>query len=257
MNPTVSILVPTYNRSALLKKALVSILGQSFSDYEIIVVDNCSSDDTEEIVASLRDNRIRYHKNDINIGPIGNHNIALLLSKGKYVYTFSDDDIMMPNNLESKVKILETHNNVGLVHSNISVINENNDVISEHWAYNMKVGHRLKLEPLMTGSEAYKYLYREWNFISMPSVLIRKSILDSHRLWFNNQLNYLVDYDLWIKIAKIADFYYINEALVSYRTHSNNESSALTNNIYYKELTLIKISLLSEMQIKHHDKRIK
>lgn len=246
MAPTLSILVPTYNRSALLKKALISILAQSFTDYEIIIVDNCSPDDTETIVAALGDSRVKYHKNALNIGPVNNHNRALRLATGRYICTFSDDDVMLPDNLAAKVAILEQYPQVGLVHSNIHIFNESDTIISKgHWAYQTKAGERLKGDALMSAKEAYDILDKEWNFISMPSAMVRKSVLDAHRIEFNNQLGYLYDWDLWAKISMHANFYYLSTPLTLYRVHSSNDSASFTDAIYFKEILLIKLSLVS------------
>lgn len=246
MSPVVSILVPTYNRSQLLKKTIDSILAQTYLNYEIIIVDNCSTDETEDTVNEFDDIRIRYYKNNCNIGAIHNHNRALRLAVGKYICTFSDDDIMLPDNLFLKVEVLESFPQVGLVHSCISSIDEKGSVTSNgHWNAHTNAGKAISNKSLMTASEAYDLLYNEWNFISMPSVLIRKSVLDEYRLEFNNQLEYLIDWDLWIKLAKHTNFFYLKNSLVFYRSHSNNESSFLNKYIYIKELFLIKLSLVS------------
>lgn len=246
IKPKISILVPTYNRSSLLKQAIKSILKQSYADFEIIVVDNNSSDDTEAVVMQFTDGRIRYLKNTANVGPIRNHNIALSLAKGEYIHMFSDDDLMLENNLALKVDILEKNENIGLVHSNINIIGADGLVSSpSHWASSSKYWSRVKSSPVMKGADCYDILYNDWNFIAMPTVMIRRSILDSNNLEFNNQLKYLVDWDLWIKCCLHCDLYFVDETLVSYRVHNNNETSLIDKNNYELELLLIKLSLLA------------
>ncbi|RZJ86402.1 MAG: glycosyltransferase, partial [Hymenobacter sp.] len=216
-SPQVSILVPTYNRRRLLLDALTSILKQSYTDFEVIVVDNCSPDDTEAAVSSLRDERIVYVRNEVNVGPVNNHNRALRLARGKYVYFFSDDDVMLEHNLSRKIAIFEQHPTVGLVHSSINTIDGEGAVISEgHWALG-DIQQLMTSQPLMPQATAFDLLYNRWNFLSMPTVIVRREILQQNRLEMNNQLKVLYDWDLWLKVALKTDFYYLNEVLVLYR----------------------------------------
>lgn len=246
VKPKVSILVPTYNRSALLKQSINSILVQSYSNFEIVVVDNNSIDDTEQVIREFADPRIKYFKNPINVGPIRNHNIALSLCRGEYIHMFSDDDLMLENNLSLKVDILDKVQHVGLVHSSINIIDSNGVISSnDHWASKSSHWQDVKSKAIMSGEECYSILYDTWNFISMPTVLVRKSLLDTNNLEFNNQLKYLIDWDLWLKCSLYCDFYFIDNPLVSYRTHNNNETSLIEKSTYELEILLIKVSLLA------------
>jgi glycosyltransferase involved in cell wall biosynthesis len=248
--PTVSILIPTYNRRDMLKEAVASVLAQGYTDYEIIIVDNCSTDDTEAVVIALGDNRIKYHKNAHNIGAVHNYNKALRMAIGKYIYLFSDDDIMLANNLVLKVAVLDQYPQVGVVHSNLHEIGEDGTIFSEsHWASKTSIWQRLQGEPLMPAQECYSLLYNGGNFISMPSAMVRKSFLDEHKLEFNNQLKFLIDWDLWLKTAVFRDFYFLKEPLIHYRHHKRNEAKLVTQNSYFQELVLIKLSLLKPIDI--------
>ncbi|MDB5233181.1 MAG: glycosyl transferase, family 2 [Hymenobacter sp.] len=175
MNPTVSVIVPTFNRSELLKVAVESVLKQDFTDYEIIITDNSSTDDTAEVVAKLSDKRIRYYFNPVNVGITRNYNRALSLATGKYIAIFSDDDVMLPGNLAAKVNILNQYPSVGLVHSNTKEIDGQgiitNDKHSQGW--NNRMWSEMTSKPLMPGQRAYNILYDEWNFVSMPTVMMR------------------------------------------------------------------------------------
>ena len=244
-SPLVSVLMPTYNRSALLKLAIESVLAQTFTDYELLIVDNCSTDDTASVVGGFADSRIVYHRHDRNVGAVLNYNRALRLAKGKYIYTFSDDDLMWPENLAKKVAVLEEHPNVGLVHSSINTINVDGEETWGHWATLHKEWDLVISEPVMKRPINFNTLYYNWIYISMPTVMFRRQLVEEHRLEFNNQLKYLVDWDLWLKLAMYCDFYCINEALVSYRRHSNNESGILnlSAQIHFAELMISKMSL--------------
>lgn len=244
-SPQVSILVPTYNRRRLLLEALNSILKQSYTDFEVIVVDNCSPDDTEAAVRSLRDERVVYVRNEVNVGPVNNHNRALRLARGKYVYFFSDDDIMLEHNLARKVEIFEKYPSVGLVHSNINTIDgEGNTISTGHWALG-DIQQLMTNQPQMPQATAFDLLYNRWNFLAMPTVVVRREILQQNRLEMNNQLKYLYDWDLWMKVSLKTDFYYLDEVLVLYRAHATNDSNAFNSKLLFKEISLSKLGLLN------------
>ncbi len=252
--PKVSVLIPTYNRSAFLKQAIESVLNQSLQDFEIIVVDNFSTDNTEEVMQVYSKNgNIIYVKNSANLGAVNNYNRALRLASGQYIHLFSDDDIMNePDNLAIKAKILDDFPNVGLVHSftygidECGIVKDTKQHIPEkNWA------KLYKNSPVAKGKICFDILYNSSNFISMPTVMLRKSILDANKLEFNNQLNYLIDWDMWLKMSFLSDFYYINRPLVYYRTHTNNETNHLLHKYYeihFLELFILKCSLLNLLQ---------
>jgi glycosyltransferase involved in cell wall biosynthesis len=248
--PQVSILVPTYNRSQLVQQAIASMLAQTFQDFEIIVADNCSTDDTEQAIARLGDSRIIYVKNIENIGPVNNHNRALRLARGKYICTFSDDDIMAPDNLALKVGVMEKYPNVGLVHSNINVIDGDGTITAtSHWGYrNPRMAvlwQEVVSSPLMDKKRAFHYLYHNWNFMSMPSVLVRSTFVFRNGIEFNNQLGFIYDWDLWLRVAMFGDFYYLDEKLVDYRIHANNDAKKLNSRLYFRELLVSKLGLIN------------
>lgn len=251
MNPTVSVIMPTYNRSGLLKLAVESVLMQDFTDYEIIITDNCSTDDTAEIIAKLSDKRIRYFLNPVNIGLTRNYNRALSLANGKYIAVFSDDDVMLPGNLTAKVSILDQYPSVGLVQSNTKEIDGQgavtNDEHSQGW--NNRIWSEMTSKPLMTGKRAYDILYDEWNFVSMPTVMVRKRILDDAKIEFNNQLTFILDWDMWLNIARLSDFYFIEKPLVQIRTHGMNLTAKSSGDIIFRERMISKICLIEVREL--------
>ena len=246
--PLVSVLIPTFNRSRLLMLAIESVLSQHYENLEIIVVDNNSTDDTEKLVGLFNGHNIIYVKNKINIGAVHNYNRALQMATGKYIHFFSDDDIMLqPDCISFKVAVFERYECVGLVHSDIQIIDDFGEVTYGHWASNNKEWLAVNSSPLMGKKQAHALLYDNWIFISMPSVMVRKSILDEYRIEFNNQLKFLVDWDMWLKISLFGDFYFINQKLISYRNHSKNESKDLNmdKDVHFLELMIAKLGLVN------------
>lgn len=249
--PKVSIIVPTYNRADYLKKSLESILKQEYTDFEIIVSDNLSTDNTAEVVRAIGDPRIYYHCNDSNIGMARNYNMALDLARGEYIQFFSDDDIMLPGCLTNNVKILDTYLSVGLVHSDILTIDSNDKVISNvHWAtLAWKRWYRIHDKSKVFDKRQYHaYLFNIHNIICMPTVMIRKSVLTYTGLVDPN-LKFIIDWDLWLKITLFSDVYYINKKLVSYRVHDKSTTNE-TGFLMQEELKYVKKNISTRFQEK-------
>lgn len=244
--PQVSVLVPTYNRSAFLKLTLESVFQQTFTDFEIVVVDNCSTDNTTQVVAAFDDSRIVYVRNEVNIGAVNNYNKALRLARGKYIYLFSDDDVMLDvNNLQLKIDILDSHPNVGVVHSDYDVINVAGERIGGNAIATTPMWKKIAAAPLLKGAAAYPILYEGTNFVSMTSALLRASVLQDNHLEFNNQLRYFIDWCLWLHLSLFCDFYYIDSISTAHRRHTTNESSLVRAEHYYNEELLAKIGLIT------------
>jgi glycosyltransferase involved in cell wall biosynthesis len=240
--PKVSVIIPTFNRAAFLEKAIKSIISQNFNSFEIIVSDNASTDNTEDLVKSFGSERIIYHKNEQNIGIVGNHNKALELATGEYIHIFSDDDLMNQDSILKKALILDTHKNIGLVHSDIVMINGDDNIISPHWAssYYKDWGKYHNESRMFIGKEYFKILYYHWNIISMPSVMVRGSIIRENNLQFDSRLKLTIDLEMWMKFCLYGDVYYINEILVQYRAHASNTILEESKSSTYNEFAMIK-----------------
>ncbi|RYF88859.1 MAG: glycosyltransferase family 2 protein, partial [Chitinophagaceae bacterium] len=114
--PKVSVLVPTYNYAHYLPETLRSALEQTFTDFELVVVDNCSTDNTAELMATYKDDpRVIYHRNDANIGIVGNFNRCLELARGEYIKFLCADDKFAPGMLETYVRIMDEMPGVSLI----------------------------------------------------------------------------------------------------------------------------------------------
>jgi len=245
-HPLVTVLVPTYNRASFLKETIDSVLTQNFSDFELLVVDNHSTDNTYDVVHSYLDPRIRYVCNDSNLGIIGNYNRGLRESVGDYIYLLSDDDIMCDeSNLKLKVDVLEKFSNVSMVFSSFKTINSHGKVVGGNWAETSSIWPKVAATPLISGHEAFHLLYNNWNFICMHTVLVRRSTLVKYNIQFSNQLKYLLDWALWLHLSLVSDLYYLSDVLVSYRVHESNTTKTISFENYAIELLSIKAGLAS------------
>lgn len=132
-NPRVSIGLPVYNGESYLEQALDAILGQTYRDFELIISDNASSDGTMAICKDYekRDNRIRYHRNEKNLGAGPNHDLVFNLSKGDYFKWFGYDDLIAPNFISKCIEILDRNNNVVLCMPKTKIINEEGAFIGD------------------------------------------------------------------------------------------------------------------------------
>ena len=105
--PKVSVVIPTFNRAEFLRTAIMSVLNQTYNDFEIIVVDDNSSDHTHQVVKSFKDDRIKYFHHVINLGPAAARNTAISASNGDYLAFLDDDDEWFPHKLQKQVELLD------------------------------------------------------------------------------------------------------------------------------------------------------
>jgi hypothetical protein len=220
--PLVSVCIPTYNRAGLLEEALHSVLAQTMEDYEIIVSDNASTDDTPAVVAACRDPRIRYYRNLRNVGCRDNWNRAFSLARGRYLAPFADDDLMLPQNLACKVEMLSAHPRVGLVHSKFHLIDRHGTVVraDTNWAH----GPDRLADAVESGRDVLRLMLRTCNRINLPTVVFRRECYE--RLGgFTDRLTLAEDWEYWMRIAAHYDVAFLARPLVQWRLHANTLTS--------------------------------
>lgn len=191
IKPYFSIIIPTYNRSILLKKLLDSILLQTFQDFEVLVIDDGGNDNSEEVVYSFNDKRFRYYKKE-NGGVSSARNFGLLYASGKYINFFDSDDLAYPNHLQEAY--------------NFFTINEKANVLvfDYEWGNADKSNYK-------TVTNKYKDLNTailKGNFISTNSIFILKTAIGELR--FNEQLTVSEDWEYWLKLSFFNKFYAVN-----------------------------------------------
>ena len=241
-NPTVSVIIPTYNRANLIGKAIKSVLKQTYQDFEIIVVDDGSTDNTGEIIRSFKDKRVKYiEKYKKNKGISVARNIGIKMARGKYFAFLDSDDEWLSEKLSKQIKVLQYESpEVGAVYSNLCYMDENG-----------KNTNKLR-NPKKEG-----YIYEDLlgkNYVGPPStLLIRKECF--HRVGlFDDLLNAQEDWDMWIRIAKYYRFALIKIPLVKYRLHSNQLSKNLGVKIITANRILVKYANELEIRRGAHSK---
>lgn len=211
-NPKVSIVIPAYNSMAYLPEAVDSVRQQSFQDFEILVIDDGSTDDTCKWVSNLTNNRIKLISQE-NQGCATARNNGVRASKGQYIAFLDADDIWESKKLEKQVSILDSFSNVGLVNTWISHVDSEGSSVGRLGIANAE-GHVWELvvkdNPIMCGS----------------APMIRRQCLDQVGL-FDQSLSSAEDWDMWIRIAEKYEFAVVREPKVPYRIHSNSKSHNL------------------------------
>jgi glycosyltransferase involved in cell wall biosynthesis len=208
----VSIIVPTYNRAHLVTETIDSILAQTFKDFELIVVDNESTDNTDEVIKSYTDGRIRYFRNQNNGLVAVNRNYGINKANGEYIAFCDDDDLWMPEKLERQVKLLDLNKELGLVYSDSYIMDENG---------NLERYTLLSSSKLFRGNVFDKLF--QMNFIPMLTVMIRREVL-SRVGGFDPKYIIAQDYDLWLRIAEHYPIDFTEEPLAKYRIHGGSVS---------------------------------
>jgi glycosyltransferase involved in cell wall biosynthesis len=209
----VSIIVPTYNRAHLVTETIDSILAQTVKDFELIVVDNESTDNTEEVIKSYTDGRIRYFQHQNNGLIAVNRNYGISKANGEYIAFCDDDDLWMPEKLERQIKLLDLNKELGLVYSDSYIMDENGNL----GRYTLLSGSKL------FRGNVFDKLFQS-NFIPMPTVMIRREVL-SKVGGFDPKYRIAQDYDLWLKIAEHYPIDFTDEPLAKYRIHGRSTIS--------------------------------
>jgi len=213
--PIVSVFIPTRNRAHMLWDSIDSVLRQTFEDFELIISDNASADATESVVRSFDDSRIRYVRNDHDIGLRENWNRCFALAKGEYIAAFPDDDVMLPENLARKVDVLSSSPGVGLVHSKFDIMDVDGQILRRN--AHLGPGPDRTTDCLESRVEI---LAAERDGIHTSTVLFKKACYD--RLGqFTSKLNDVFDWEYWMRIAVYYDVAFLATSLIRWRVHDD------------------------------------
>jgi len=218
--PTVSVILPTYNRANLLKQSIQSILSQTYKDFELIIVDDGSTDNTKSIVESISDNRIKYICSEKNQGAAEARNVGIQKSRGSLLAFQDSDDEWVKNKLETQMKRLASLNDGwGMIYSDMLRILSTGKKIN--WpAPTVKKGEIINLDKM-------EYAVA---FIAIQTCLIKRECLNRVGI-FNGALRALEDLELFIRITRHYDICHIQEQLVNYYDMGEGVSASKNNRI--------------------------
>lgn len=235
--PKISVVMSCYNRAEYSKLAIESILNQTYKDFEFIIIDDCSTDNTADVIQEYadKDERIVFIKNNANKGLIYSLNLGLEIAKGEYIARMDDDDISMPTRFEKQVEYLDSHPQVTVLGTFIEPIGDDK---GESWV-------------TIEDSDELDVAMNFYNPMCHPSVMIRNSFLKEHNLNYSPEALYAEEYHLWMKIilagGKLAN---LPEKLVQYRMHKKSVTQASkTQKIQDKTAERVRENLLKRFSL--------
>lgn len=225
----VSVCIPTYNRANFLQYSINSVLNQTYSDFELIVCDDGSPDNTPQVVERLQDSRIRYLRHPQNIGRSRNMRSGFAAAQGEYFIKFDDDDALTPQFLEKTVAILEAKPNVDFVCTNHWIINAKGERMESATRENSARWGKDKLQRGIIPDLARQTF--EYQSLQVGSTLFRRACL-AEVDYMRPQADGCEDYDLLVRLAIAGkQGYFLPEFLMEYRFHGGQTS--LKQNLHF------------------------
>ena len=242
-NPTVSVIIPTYNRACFLVGAIQSVLNQTYHDFELIVVDDGSIDDTEEAVKGFGDKRLRYIRLKENSGTSAfPRNTGIKAARGKYIATQDDDSEWLPAKLEKQMEAFEkASTRVGVVYTGMWLIVDNKRTYFP-FPHMIDIMHK--------ESNVHKGILQQC-FVGNQATLTKKECFNKVGM-FDEKLPACEDWDIWLRVSKYYDFQFIDEPLVI--AHYSPSDSHYSQSALARGMILFLEKHLQEF--KENDKRL-
>lgn len=214
----ISVLMCTYNREQFLRRAIDSVLNQTYTDFEFIIIDDGSTDHTEELVKSYEDERIHYLKMERNSYYCYAANQGFTYCKGKYLAFMNSDDVWSPEKLEKQFKFLEEHTEYGACFTDVTFIDDLGNDITEECKY---MGELFTRD--FGSQKAYmQFFLKNGNALCHPSAVVKKDVLDKIG-GYNLMFYQLADYEMWIRMVMETPIYVLPEKLIKFRWSKDSE----------------------------------
>ena len=220
--PSVTVILTSFNHEKYIREAIDSVLNQSFTDFELIILDDTSSDGSWELINKYSDQRIRAFRYDERSASTMDANKAIAeMASGRYIAIHHSDDIWEPNKLELQVAFLERHSDIGAVFTKATIIGEDGLPLADRSHYYWGIFD----QPNKTRHEWLRFFFKTGNALCHPSVLIRRTCYDDIG-FYQPGLWQLPDFDLWIRLCLNYEIYIIQENLVRFRARDNDANSS-------------------------------
>jgi len=239
--PSISIVMPVYNAEKYVAEAIGSILCQTFSDFELIVVNDGSTDASLDIIKTFKDSRITVLENKTNLGNYATRNKGHLAAHGKYICVMDADDLAFPDRLEKQYAFMEQKTEVGIAGSCIQYVGSKQPIFRD------------------PSYEITKIKFLANNYICHPSVIMRHESLLKHNLLYDECFWYAGDYDLMVRASAHFPVVNMGDVLLQYRWSPQQLSASMnkygheTNNVRLKQLGMLGIDPTTEEQQIHLD----
>ncbi len=220
--PKVSVILTSFNHEKYIREAIDSALNQTFTDFELIILDDCSSDNSWDLIIQYSDPRIKAFRNEVNKGPVEGINRAIsAVVTGEYLAIHHSDDIWEPDKLEKQVAILDANPEIGAVFSNALAIAEDGSLLSDEQHFYSDIFD----QPNRTRHEWLRFFFNHGNALCHPSVLIRKSCYEDCGL-YRYDMAQLPDLDMWIRLCLKYEIHVLPERLVRFRVRDNEANAS-------------------------------
>lgn len=245
--PKVSVIIAAYNYDRFLGEAIESVLHQTFEDWDLVVVDDGSTDSTSDVVGSFQDSRIRYVYQE-NRGHAGARNRGIQESSGVYIAFLDADDLWLPHKLEKQVAQLDIlPERVGLVYADMDIIDDANG---------QTLGHYFRGRVPPRGNIFSDLVRREWGasgpFLYPSTVMLRREVLKRSGL-FDDSLKARTDWEMWVRIAAVCEVDLLEEALAIKREHARNLHK--NNERLYRYAGAACLKVLNNFRLESVDRR--
>lgn len=221
--PKVSVVIPTYNGARHLRPAIDSVLSQDGVDLELIIVDDCSKDDTFEVARSYSDARVSVLRNQTNLGPEGNWNRALNLATGTYVKLLPQDDTIEPGSLAAQISILEqdVRHQIALVFGARDIIDDTGRKIARRGLAGVRDGR-------VAAADLRRWCVRRGtNVIGEPGAVLFRRELSERVGAFDATEPYMIDLDYWLRLLAHGDGWYLDRTVSTFRVSGGSWSVAI------------------------------
>ena len=205
----ISVVMAVYNGEKYLAESINSILNQTYSNFEFIIIDDCSTDHTWEIITNYTDPRIKVIKNQKNLKLPSSLNLGLRMACGEYIARMDADDIASPDRFEKQINYMEKNKDVAVIGGSFQVINEDGKKMYINKAYCDEMLEKYYLIPSPIGH---------------PTAMFRKSMTVDEGFFYDEKYTSAQDYDLWLRIAKKHKINNIPDVVLKYRVHTNSIS---------------------------------
>lgn len=208
----VTVLMPLYNAENYLMEAIDSVLNQTYQDFQLLIIDDASTDKSMEVVSAFNDPRIVIYRNEKNMGISYTRNRGLDLCKTEYIALLDDDDIAMPYRLEHEVRYLDEHPEVDVVGGHQRQIDKNGKDLSKQWTVYLNPKY-IKAHLLSN------------NAIVNGSTMFRRKFIEDHHIRYKEQCFGAEDYRFWVECSLKGTIANLDEVMLLWRTGHGNESN--------------------------------
>lgn len=246
----VSIIMPVYNAEKYVADSIKSVLNQTFNDFELIIINDGSTDKSEKIIKQFDDSRIKYFRFNKNKGKCAAVNFCIKKSKGKYLQFFDADDIMLNHKLDLQVQILDSDSTIGLIYSDAWKMSEYGKIIGP---YVVPSSTNKKITDSFVYNKFDYEKLKQINYIPACSTMFTKKAVNKAGL-FDKRLKAAEDWDMWLRIAEKFKVFYLHVPVYCYRYYGQSLSRRLRKNNefeQYDNLVREKIRQRQKKYIKH------